>query len=35
MAEYRVLRDMGITLFQGYLFARPALGALPRIDPAL
>lgn len=27
--EYEVLRDFGITLFQGYLFARPQLGALP------
>lgn len=30
-AEYRVLRDMGIDRFQGYLFARPALEALPTI----
>ena len=29
------LREMGITRFQGYLFARPALEALPTIDPAL
>jgi EAL domain-containing protein (putative c-di-GMP-specific phosphodiesterase class I) len=34
-AEYRVLRALGIELFQGYLFARPALEALPAIDPAL
>lgn len=34
-AEYRALRDLGITLFQGYLFARPALEQLPQIDPAL
>jgi len=33
--EYRVLRNMGITLFQGFLFARPALEALPVIDPTL
>lgn len=33
--EYRALRAMGITLHQGYLFARPALEALPEIDPAL
>ncbi len=35
LAEYRVLREMGITRFQGYLFARPALEALPVIDPGL
>lgn len=35
VAEYRTLRDLGITKFQGYLFAKPALEALPRIDPAL
>jgi diguanylate cyclase (GGDEF)-like protein len=29
--EYRVLYDMGIRLFQGYLFARPAFEALPAI----
>ena len=34
-AEYRTLRRMGITLFQGYLFARPGLESLPVIDPAL
>lgn len=28
-AEFEVLRDLGITLFQGYLFAPPALGSLP------
>ncbi|CAA9304170.1 MAG: hypothetical protein AVDCRST_MAG71-297 [uncultured Lysobacter sp.] len=33
--EYRVLRGLGISLFQGYLFARPELEALPRIDAAL
>lgn len=33
--EYRTLRAMGIDLFQGYLFARPALEALPQPDPAL
>lgn len=26
---FRVLRDMGVTLFQGYWFARPAFQALP------
>jgi diguanylate cyclase (GGDEF)-like protein len=30
--EYVVLRDLGITLFQGYLFARPAFEALPPVD---
>ena len=35
MGEYRALRDLGIDLFQGYLFARPALEALPEVDPAL
>ena len=29
--EYAVLRDMGVSLFQGYLFARPAIGVLPPI----
>ncbi|MFX3680064.1 MAG: EAL domain-containing protein [Hyphomicrobiales bacterium] len=28
-AEYRVLRDLGVTLMQGYLFARPELERLP------
>ena len=31
MSEYRALRDLGITLFQGYLFARPAFEALPEV----
>jgi len=30
-AEYRALRDLGIRLFQGYLFARPAFEALPDV----
>lgn len=30
-AEYRVLRDMEITLFQGYFFAKPAFEALADI----
>ncbi|WP_425500950.1 EAL domain-containing protein [Pseudoxanthomonas gei] len=34
-AEYRVLRTLGIELFQGYLFARPQLEALPVVDAAL
>ena len=29
LAEYRTLRAMGIRLFQGYLFARPAFEAFP------
>jgi EAL domain-containing protein (putative c-di-GMP-specific phosphodiesterase class I) len=29
--EYRALRAMGITLFQGYAFARPELEALPAV----
>ncbi|MBP2296911.1 EAL domain-containing protein [Azospirillum rugosum] len=34
-AEARALRDLGITLMQGYLFAKPALEALvPRTDTA-
>ncbi|MFD0740131.1 EAL domain-containing protein [Lysobacter koreensis] len=33
--EYQTLRAMGITLFQGYLFATPALEALPTVDGAL
>lgn len=34
-AEARALRDLGITLMQGYLFARPALEALvERTEPA-
>jgi EAL domain-containing protein (putative c-di-GMP-specific phosphodiesterase class I) len=31
-AEYRALRDMGIRYQQGYLFARPALRALPALN---
>lgn len=31
-AEYEQLRTMGLTLFQGYLVARPALEALPEPD---
>lgn len=29
LAEARVLRDMGVTLFQGYLFGRPGFEQLP------
>ncbi len=31
MDEYAVLRDLGVTLMQGYLFARPAVNALAEI----
>lgn len=34
LEEYRVLRAMGISLFQGYLFARPQLEALPAMEPS-
>ena len=33
--EYRTLRRLGIHLFQGYLFARPQLEALPVVEPAM
>jgi len=29
VGEYEVLRDLGVDLMQGYLFAKPALAALP------
>ena len=29
--EFATLRDLGIRLFQGYLFAKPALRALPPV----
>ena len=31
-AEFALLRDMGIGLFQGFLFARPGFEALPAVD---
>jgi EAL domain-containing protein (putative c-di-GMP-specific phosphodiesterase class I) len=31
-AEAQTLRDLGITLMQGYLFAKPAFEALPPVD---
>jgi EAL domain-containing protein (putative c-di-GMP-specific phosphodiesterase class I) len=31
LAEYRILRDLGIYYFQGYLFAKPAFEQLPSI----
>lgn len=33
--EFAVLQDMGIELFQGYYFARPAFEALSEVNPAL
>ena len=33
--EYRTLRDQGITLFQGYAFAKPGLETLPLVDSAV
>lgn len=33
--EYRALRGMGITLYQGYLFAKPGLESLPTVSPEL
>lgn len=35
LSEFAALRDMSITRFQGFLFSRPALEALPTIDPGL
>lgn len=32
VGEYQALRAMGIVLFQGYLFAKPALEALPTVE---
>ena len=34
-AECLTLRDEGVTLFQGYLFARPGFEDLPKIDEAV
>ncbi|WP_019902989.1 EAL domain-containing protein [Methylobacterium sp. 77] len=31
-AEFAILRDLGVTLFQGYYFARPQLEALPSVS---
>ena len=33
--ELKVLRGLGINLFQGYYFAKPAFEALPEIDPSV
>lgn len=35
LEELTVLRDLGITLFQGYYFAKPAFEALPEVDESL
>jgi EAL domain-containing protein (putative c-di-GMP-specific phosphodiesterase class I) len=32
--EYRALQDLGVTLFQGYYFARPAFRALAQLPSA-
>ncbi|MCR9141878.1 MAG: EAL domain-containing protein [bacterium] len=32
LAEYRVLRDLGVRYYQGYLFARPGFETLPAVD---
>jgi EAL domain-containing protein (putative c-di-GMP-specific phosphodiesterase class I) len=35
IAEAVALRELGVTLFQGYLFAKPAVEQLPVVDPAV
>jgi len=35
LAEARCLADMGISLQQGYLFARPGFESLPAPDPSV
>lgn len=30
--EYNALRDLGVSLMQGYLFAKPAIEALPAVS---
>ena len=32
LAEFTVLEDLGVNLMQGYYFARPTIGALPKVD---
>jgi EAL domain-containing protein (putative c-di-GMP-specific phosphodiesterase class I) len=32
-AEFLVLKEAGIRLFQGYWFAKPAFEVLPQIEP--
>ncbi|MDP3379282.1 MAG: EAL domain-containing protein, partial [Brevundimonas sp.] len=31
VGEYQALRDLGVTLMQGYLFARPTVGQLAEV----
>lgn len=35
VGEYRTLRALGVSLFQGYLFGRPSLEALTPVEPAV
>ncbi len=35
MEEYKALQALGVTYFQGYLFAKPEIEKLPKINPAL
>ncbi|CAM4270863.1 EAL domain-containing protein [Pseudoalteromonas byunsanensis] len=35
MSEYQWLRDAGVSLMQGYLFARPSFESLPEVDFSL
>jgi EAL domain-containing protein (putative c-di-GMP-specific phosphodiesterase class I) len=32
VGEYDALRDLGVSLMQGYLFAKPAIAALPSVS---
>ncbi len=35
IAEYKTLQLLGVSFFQGFLFARPSIESLPEIDPQL
>lgn len=35
IAEYKALQVLGVSYFQGYLFARPAIETMPQINPKL
>lgn len=35
MAEFEALQSLGVTYFQGYLFAKPAIEELPKVNPQL
>lgn len=35
MAEFKALQLLGVTYFQGYLFAKPQIEQLPKVNPAL